>query len=102
MGTSVIPTLGRWGLTPDADLIYRTLRLLGPDTTPQLAREVGLSAARVGAAVDELVAQLEQRRDLLGELVHAGRVAAGRLRLGAHDGWYYPSAPQTSSTSQVA
>jgi DNA-binding CsgD family transcriptional regulator len=56
MGTSVIPTLGRWGLTPDADLIYRTLRLLGPDTTPQLAREVGLSAARVGAAVDELVA----------------------------------------------
>jgi DNA-binding CsgD family transcriptional regulator len=56
MGTSVIPTLGRWGLTPDADLIYRTLRLLGPDSTPRLARELGISAVRVGAAVDELVA----------------------------------------------
>lgn len=52
---TVIPSLGRWGLSPDADLIYRTLSLIGPGSNAQLARELGLTRQRIDRATDELV-----------------------------------------------
>src|SRR5215213_495097 len=61
-----------------------------------VALEVRLAGALAG--LDDPLVELA---DLLDELLHAG-VAAGRLRLGAHDAWLYPSAPHTSSTSHGA
>jgi DNA-binding CsgD family transcriptional regulator len=66
MDSAVIPTLGRWGLSPEADLIYRTLRLLGPGNVVRLAREVGMEQARVGAAIDELAAAGAARQSCEG------------------------------------
>jgi DNA-binding NarL/FixJ family response regulator len=48
--------LTRWGLSPDADLVYRTLLQFGPQTAGQLARDLELAPRRVQAAVDELAA----------------------------------------------
>ncbi len=53
---TVIPSLVRWGLSPDADLVYRTLSLYGPQTSSGAARDLGISKARVDGALDELVA----------------------------------------------
>ncbi|HYN97513.1 MAG TPA: LuxR C-terminal-related transcriptional regulator [Pilimelia sp.] len=50
----VIPSLVRWGRSPDADLVYRTLLTSGPDTVEELARDLGLPPGRVAAALDEL------------------------------------------------
>ena len=52
----VIPALTRWGLSTDADLIYRALALLGPADGHRLARELGLARARTTSALDELAA----------------------------------------------
>ena len=52
----VIPTLTRWGLSADADLIYRALALLGPADGHRLARELGLARTRTKSALDELAA----------------------------------------------
>jgi DNA-binding CsgD family transcriptional regulator len=46
----------RWGLSADADLLYRTLVAFGPRTTSRAARELGLAARRVRTAFDELAA----------------------------------------------
>ena len=54
--TSVIPQLTRWGVTADADLVYRALRLLGPRGKTALSQELGLSHGRVTAALEELAA----------------------------------------------
>ncbi|GAA4440523.1 helix-turn-helix transcriptional regulator [Phytohabitans houttuyneae] len=43
-------------MTPDADLGYRALSMLGPCTVARLARELGLPQRRVSRALDELVA----------------------------------------------
>jgi DNA-binding CsgD family transcriptional regulator len=43
-------------VTPDADLGYRALSMLGPRTVARLARELGMSQTRVSRALDELVA----------------------------------------------
>ncbi|MCW6007234.1 LuxR C-terminal-related transcriptional regulator [Micromonospora sp. CPCC 205371] len=43
-------------MTPDADLGYRALSMLGPRTVARLARELGMSQTRVSQALDELVA----------------------------------------------
>lgn len=51
---TVVPSLGRWGLSAHADLVYRTLVLLGPATGGQLARCVGADAVRIRRALDEL------------------------------------------------
>jgi len=51
-----IPTLTRWGLSADADLIYRALALLGPADAHRLARELGLARTRTKSALDELAA----------------------------------------------
>jgi DNA-binding CsgD family transcriptional regulator len=54
--TAVVPSLGRWGLSPDADLIYRTLSLLGPGSGSVLSRELGLTRARTDRGIEELLA----------------------------------------------
>lgn len=52
----VIPALTRWGLSADADLIYRALALLGPANGHRLARELGMARIRTKCALDELAA----------------------------------------------
>lgn len=51
-----VPSLVRRGLSADADLVYRTLVTFGPQGVRALARSLGVSARRAGAAVDELAA----------------------------------------------
>ena len=46
--------MSRWGLTPDADLVYRTLVTFGPATAGGLASALGLSRRRVDDALDAL------------------------------------------------
>ncbi|WP_306212362.1 helix-turn-helix transcriptional regulator [Actinoplanes sp. RD1] len=53
MGAAV-PSLVRWGLTSDADLVYRTLVTFGPSTERCLALDLGLSARRTAQALAEL------------------------------------------------
>lgn len=62
MSTPVIPSLGRWGLSAHADLVYRALSLSGPATAERLTREVNVPAGRVRDALDELVAAGAVRR----------------------------------------
>jgi DNA-binding CsgD family transcriptional regulator len=52
----IIPSLVRWGTSPDADLVYRTVVSRGPRNAGDIARDVGLSKDRVTAALDELAA----------------------------------------------
>ena len=52
----VIPALTRWGLSADADLIYRALALIGPADGHRLACELGLARTRTRSALDELAA----------------------------------------------
>lgn len=52
----VVPLLGRWGLSAEADLAYRALLQLGPATGQALARHLGVEATRIGRALDELAA----------------------------------------------
>jgi DNA-binding CsgD family transcriptional regulator len=65
-----IPALTRWGLTADADLVYRALALLGPADERRLSRELGLARARTKSALDELAAA--------GATVAAGSVWGAR------------------------
>jgi DNA-binding CsgD family transcriptional regulator len=54
--SGAIPALTRWGLSADADLIYRALAMLGPADGARLAHELGLPRARTTTALDELAA----------------------------------------------
>jgi DNA-binding CsgD family transcriptional regulator len=54
--TETIPRLTRWGVSPDADLVYRALTMLGARKDTELSRELGLTRSRVAAALDELSA----------------------------------------------
>ncbi len=54
---SVVPSLVRWGLSPDADLVYRALVGFGPQPRGRAARELGMSPRRVTAALEELTAE---------------------------------------------
>jgi DNA-binding CsgD family transcriptional regulator/sugar-specific transcriptional regulator TrmB len=56
MSSTVIPALTRFGLSADADLLYRALMLLGPAESRRLARELGLPVRRTEVALDELSA----------------------------------------------
>jgi DNA-binding CsgD family transcriptional regulator len=56
MAAAVIPALTRWGLSADADLVYRGLVLVGPMDEHRLTRELGMTRVRIRAAVDELAA----------------------------------------------
>jgi len=51
-----VPSLVRWGLSPDADLVYRDLVTLGPLTSRGVGRDLGMPVRRVDAAAEELVA----------------------------------------------
>ncbi|GHJ50522.1 hypothetical protein Cs7R123_78640 [Catellatospora sp. TT07R-123] len=51
---AAVPLLTRWGLTPDADLVFRTLATCGPDTAAGLARSLGMSRRRVDDALEDL------------------------------------------------
>jgi len=50
------PSLVPWGMSPDADLVYRTLVGFGPADAAELERSLGMSRRRVLAALDELAA----------------------------------------------
>lgn len=43
-----------WGLSPDADLVYRALVATGPQLRGALSRALGMAPRRVSAALDEL------------------------------------------------
>jgi DNA-binding CsgD family transcriptional regulator len=51
-----VPSLVRWGVSADADLVYRTLVSFGARESGAVAKDLGLSAARVRHALDELSA----------------------------------------------
>ena len=49
-----IPSLSRWGLTSDADLVFRTLATFGAQQARTLASDLGLARQRVESALAEL------------------------------------------------
>ncbi|BCB77699.1 hypothetical protein GCM10022251_64140 [Phytohabitans flavus] len=51
-----IPRLTRWGVSADADLIYRALCMGGARSGTQIGRELGIAQERVRRALDELAA----------------------------------------------
>ncbi|GIE99187.1 LuxR C-terminal-related transcriptional regulator [Paractinoplanes rishiriensis] len=53
---TAVPSLGRWGLSAHADLVFRALTLDGPSTSGWLARHLDVAAARIDRALDELAA----------------------------------------------
>ncbi|MEJ3745793.1 LuxR C-terminal-related transcriptional regulator [Actinomycetes bacterium KLBMP 9797] len=53
---AAVPSLVRWGCSPDADLVYRALVTLGPRTARGLKEDLDLAVGRVERALDELVA----------------------------------------------
>jgi DNA-binding CsgD family transcriptional regulator len=76
--SAVIPSLVRWGVSPDADLVYRALATFGPQTRSQAARELGMSPRRIADALEEL------STENAAHIVQTGR---GRGRAAA-DAWY--------------
>ena len=50
-----VPSLVRWGVSCDADLVFRTIATFGPQSTSTLAAELGLPANRVADALAELL-----------------------------------------------
>jgi DNA-binding CsgD family transcriptional regulator len=59
----VVPRLTTWGLSADADLVFRVLTERGPQTAVQLSGSLGLSRLRVADALDELTASDACRSD---------------------------------------
>jgi DNA-binding CsgD family transcriptional regulator len=53
---AAVPSLVRWGMSADADLVYRDLVTFGARTINELALDLSMPARRVQAAVDELAA----------------------------------------------
>src|SRR3712207_6741933 len=51
---AAVPSLVRWGLSSDADLVFRTLVTFGPRTERILAGELGLPGRRTAEALAEL------------------------------------------------
>ncbi|AGL14278.1 helix-turn-helix transcriptional regulator [Actinoplanes sp. N902-109] len=51
---AAVPSLVRWGLSTDADLVFRTLVTFGPRTGRTLTVELGLAARRTADALAEL------------------------------------------------
>jgi len=49
------PSLSVWGLSADADLMYRCMLMFGAQTAAQLERGLGLPRHRVGRGLDELL-----------------------------------------------
>jgi DNA-binding CsgD family transcriptional regulator len=74
-----VPNLARWGLSADADLVYRALIHQGGQPEARLVRELGLGARRTAAALDELSGRRLARFDGLWTVVPTER-ALGILR----------------------
>jgi DNA-binding CsgD family transcriptional regulator/sugar-specific transcriptional regulator TrmB len=70
---AVVPSLVRWGVSADADLVYRTLVTFGPSETPAIARDLGLSAPRTREALEELAAAGAVRGNVIGPNGITGR-----------------------------
>jgi DNA-binding CsgD family transcriptional regulator len=51
---AAVPSLTRWGLSSDADLVFRTVATFGPRPARALAIELGLTKGRVETALAEL------------------------------------------------
>lgn len=51
---AAVPSLVRWGLSTDADLVFRTLATFGPQDGRALGKDLGLPTARIGDALAEL------------------------------------------------
>jgi DNA-binding CsgD family transcriptional regulator len=49
-----VPLLTRWGVAPDADLVFRALASFGRRTAAELAAELGMSRRRVDSALEQL------------------------------------------------
>jgi DNA-binding CsgD family transcriptional regulator len=49
-----VPSLTRWGLTSDADLVFRTLATFGARAARELAADLGLTRQRIESALSEL------------------------------------------------
>jgi DNA-binding CsgD family transcriptional regulator/sugar-specific transcriptional regulator TrmB len=78
-GSPVVPSLGRWGLSAHADLVYRALTLSGPATTATLARRLGVEVNRADRALDDLVAAGAVRLCVQGRSRTWHAVGADRL-----------------------
>lgn len=52
---SPAPSLSAWGLSADADLMYRCMLMFGAQTAGQLERGLGLARHRVARGLDELL-----------------------------------------------
>jgi DNA-binding CsgD family transcriptional regulator len=59
----VVPRLTTWGLSADADLVFRVLTERGPQSVAELSGSLGLSRLRVADALDELTASDACRSD---------------------------------------
>lgn len=53
-GSDLAPRLTAWGVSSDADLIYRYLLVSGARTTADIESRLGMSRKRVAAGLDEL------------------------------------------------
>jgi hypothetical protein len=51
---SAVPSLVRWRLSSDADLVFRTLTTIGPRDVRGLVSELGLPRRRIDGALAEL------------------------------------------------
>ncbi|GIG58380.1 hypothetical protein Lfu02_27520 [Longispora fulva] len=54
MPRAAVPPLTRWGVSPTADLVFRTLTECGPSVIGVLGKSLGLPTRRVRIALDEL------------------------------------------------
>jgi DNA-binding CsgD family transcriptional regulator len=52
---AAVPSLVRWGLSCDADLVFRTIATFGPRSASMLAAELGVPVHRVDSALAELL-----------------------------------------------
>ncbi|MEE6258049.1 helix-turn-helix transcriptional regulator [Plantactinospora sonchi] len=70
-----VPLLVRWGLSADADLVYRCLVSFGPRNAGAVATSLGLAVRRVRAALEEL-----DDADLVGVTGSVSVYGAGAVR----------------------
>ncbi|MEU8005077.1 helix-turn-helix transcriptional regulator [Catellatospora sp. NPDC049111] len=54
LDTHVVPSLMKWGVSPHADLVYRTLIAFGPWPVDSISRSLEMRPRQVRAALDEL------------------------------------------------
>jgi DNA-binding CsgD family transcriptional regulator len=82
-----MPSLVRWGLSSDADLVFRTIATFGPRPARRLAVELGLPPRRVDAA--------------LGELSAAGAVSIADGRRAARDSAVWLTRPPAEVVARL-